>query len=205
MPPIRRIVSDFRELRPGQVPAELMLLIVGILSALAVNGWIEDRRDARTEGQYLERLVQDLDQDLGILDEFAAFEKAQVEDGIEAYRMTRRTTRFTRATYSDLVGTGNRQPIRNGALRNRIIGVYEGNERLTAITDRNNRSYIDQMYSMYLVDSGLVGMRVGSSLKPIDTTNRDLAARLGLPPAAPENRRKRRESRYTPPRREKRT
>ena len=55
----RRILDDLRELRWGQVVVELALLVAGILIALAVNGWIEDRRDARVEREYLELLVRD--------------------------------------------------------------------------------------------------------------------------------------------------
>ena len=89
MLPLRRMTSDLRELRWGQVLVELVLLIVGILIALAVNGWIEDRRDAQTERQYLEGIVRDLDRDLTVLKEFAAYHQGQVADGVMAYRALR--------------------------------------------------------------------------------------------------------------------
>jgi len=73
-------------MRWGQVILELALLTTGILIALAVDGWMDDRRDMRTERNYLELLVRDLDRDLAMLAEYTAFEERQVEDGIRAYR-----------------------------------------------------------------------------------------------------------------------
>ncbi len=185
MLPIRRITSDFRELRWGQVLVELVLLVVGILIALAVNGWIEDRRDAQTERQYLEGIVRDLDRDLTVLKEFADYHQSQVADGVMAYRalrtepdvkdkegvaravtrlMSRRTLRLSHPTYSNLVGTGNARLIRNVELRDRIVGLYEANERWSVIIDRNNLVFVDQMFAQYMMDNGLVAPRPTSNL-----------------------------------------
>lgn len=106
-------------MRWAQVVVELALLVLGILIALAVDGWMEDRRDASSERRYLELLVRDLDRDLAVLDEFLGYEERQVADSVFAYfalrggvpaedreavadaltRLTwRRTLRLTRAT-----------------------------------------------------------------------------------------------------------
>jgi hypothetical protein len=87
--PVRRISESLREMRWAQLVLELALLILGILIALAVDGWMDDRRDARLERQYLERLARDLDQNIGILREFVDFEEKQVADGVLAYRALR--------------------------------------------------------------------------------------------------------------------
>jgi hypothetical protein len=87
--PVRRFAAALRERRWAQVVIELALLIVGILVALAVDGWIQDRRDVRTEREYLERLQRDLDRDLAVLEEYVTFEDRQVADGIAAYRASR--------------------------------------------------------------------------------------------------------------------
>jgi len=59
----------------GQVILELALLIAGILVALAVDGWMDDRRYVRLERVHLERLERDVAQSLETLDEFMAFER----------------------------------------------------------------------------------------------------------------------------------
>jgi hypothetical protein len=135
-----------------------------------------------------------------MLDEFISFEEKQAADGVLAYRalgrpsavqdreavsvalnhlLSRRTLRFTKATYTDLIGTGNVRLIRNGGLRDRIVGLYEGNDRLAAIIDRNNQSFVDQMYAMYLMDTALVVIRPSSNLPILDATLKDLAASAG--------------------------
>ena len=65
-------------MRWGQVILELALLTTGILIALAVDGWMDDRRDMRTERNYLELLVRDLDRSLAFYSDFLGFRNAQV-------------------------------------------------------------------------------------------------------------------------------
>lgn len=203
--PVRRFASAVRETRWTQVFIELLLLVVGILVALAIDGWMEDRRDARTERLYLERLVRDFDQDREVLEEFVEFEERQAADAVLAYRSlcegtevadreavaraldhltTRRTIRLARATYSDMLATGNLRLMRDAGLRDRIVKLYEANERWSTIIDRNNQVYVDQMYLMYVLDEGLVNPRPDSNLRPMSAPREEFARRLGLPAAA---------------------
>ena len=203
MLPIRRIAGDFREVRWGHVLVEFVMLVVGILLALAVNNWVEERRDARIERQYLERLVRDFDADLEMIAEFAGFETLQREDGVMAWRAlsdpasitdrdavatalshlsARRTLRLNRAAYTDLTSTGNLRLIRNGALRDQIVGLYEANDRFNAIIDRNNLVYIDESFAAYLASSALVAPRPSSNIPLLDRTQKQMASRMGQVP-----------------------
>jgi hypothetical protein len=197
-----RILGDLRELRWGQVVVELALLVAGILIALAVNGWIEDRRDARVEREYLELLVRDLDRDVAVLQEVIEFETAQVTAAAQAYRAirggvapedreavakmlgqltARRTLRLSRATYSDLLSTGNLRLIRNGGLRDSIVRLYETNERLQSIRDRNNQEFVDRLYVTYLLDHAWTAPRATRNLPAISSSDRKFAARVAVP------------------------
>ena len=49
MSPLRRLATALRGERWWQVALELALLTGSILAALAVDGWMDDRRDARPE------------------------------------------------------------------------------------------------------------------------------------------------------------
>jgi hypothetical protein len=200
--PIGRLADELREMRWAHVVVELVLLVLGILIALAVNDWMQDRRDAQTERQYLELLARDLDQDLEVLKEFAAYEERQTADGVMAYRalrdpaevadkeaiaealsrlMSRRTLRLVRATYTDLLSTGNIRLIRNTGLRDRIVKLYEANERVSTIIDRNNQAFVDQMYMGFMMSTGLIAPRSGSNLRIIDAELNEFTARIGLP------------------------
>jgi len=201
MPAASRLVNELRELRWSHVLVELLLLVVGILVALAVDGWIDDRRDARTERQYLERLQRDLDRNVAILDEFISFEERQTADGIRAYRALRgvddddreeiaaalghlahrRTLWLVRATYEDLLSTGNLGLIRDATARDGVVRLYQEVERTTAVIDRNNMVLVDQMYGLPLLDSGLVAPRFttnvpGILVEPLS----ELQSRIGL-------------------------
>ena len=199
---VRRILDDLRELRWGHVFVELVLLIVGILVALAVNGWIEDRRDARIEHEYLELLVRDLDRDLEVLKEVEEFESAQAAAAALAYRgvrmgvapeereavaaalgqlTARRTLRLSRATYSDLLSTGNLRLIRNSGLRDRIVRLYEANDRAQAIRDRNNQEFVDRLYLTYLLDHAWVAPRPARQLPAIAASDLKFSERVALP------------------------
>lgn len=206
MSPVGRVASALRETRWTQVFIELLLLVVGILIALAIDGWMEDRQDAKKERLYLERLVRDFDQDREILQEFVEFEERQAADAVLAYRplcggievadreavvraldhlTTRRTVRLARATYSDMLATGNLRLVRDARLRDRIVKLYEANERWSTIIDRNNHVFVDQMYLMYVLDEGLFSPRPDSNLRqPMAVAGEELARRLGLPAPA---------------------
>jgi hypothetical protein len=202
MNPVRRISDELRQMRWAQVVIELLLLVVGILIALAVDDWVQSRRDARSERQYLQLLVRDLERDDEIIREFITFEDRQVADGVTAYRalrgaadiedkeavagsmsrlMSRRTLRLVRATYSDMVSTGNLRLIGNNALRDRIITYYETSDRRTAIVDRNNQFFVDQVYAAHLLDTGLIAPRPNNNLPGISAAMEALAARIAMP------------------------
>jgi hypothetical protein len=202
MPSAGRLAAELRELRWSHVLVELLLLIVGILIALAVDGWMDDRRDARLERTYLERLERDLAQSMDTLDGFVTFERQQTADGVLAYRglrgvaeierepvavalghlAHRRTLRLQGATYQDLVSTGNLRLIRNPELRDAVVRLYEDADRTTTIVDRNNQVLVDQGYGLPLLDSGLVAPRFSTNIPAIAGQLQSLQASIGLPP-----------------------
>jgi hypothetical protein len=202
MIPGRRFATALRSMHWGQVLVELTLLVAGILIALAVNSWMEDRRDARLERQYLQLLATDLDRDLATLDDALRFEESQAASSAFAYRAlrtgvapdqreavaralgqltARRTLRLGRATYTDLLSTGNLRLIRNTALRDRIVRLYETNERAQLIRDRNNQEFVDRMYMTYLLDHGYVAPREYRDLPATRSSDRAFAARAAMP------------------------
>lgn len=201
MNPVRRLASSLREMRWSHVVVELLLLITGILVALAVDGWIDDRRDVRLEHAYLERLERDLGQNLVTLDEYLAFEQRQTADGVLAYRAlrgvpgigheevaqalshlaNRRTLRLLRATYQDLLSTGNLGLIRDQALRDAIGQLYEEADRMVAVVDRNNQVLVDQAYGLPLLDSGLVVPRFSTNIPGVEAQLASLRDQIDLP------------------------
>jgi hypothetical protein len=202
MSPLRRLATALRGERWWQVALELALLVGGILIALAVDGWMDDRRDAQLERTYLERLERDLVQSQDTMDGFVTFERQQTADGVLAYRglrgvpeigrepvavalshlANRRTLRLQAATYRDLLSTGNLRLIRNPELRDAIVRLYEEADRTTTVVDRNNQVLVDQAYGLPLLDSGLVAPRFSTNIPAIAGQLQSLQASIGLPP-----------------------
>lgn len=198
---VRRLSGVFSEMRPAQVVLELALLVLGILIALAVNSWMDDRRSLRLERQYLERLLQDIDRSVAIVRDFVEFEDRQVASGILAYRglrgadpvdpevlstaishlANRRTLWVVRATYQDLLGTGNLRLVRSPEVRDAIVNLYHEADRIVAVVNVNNQMLVDEAFASKLADSGLVATRLVTNNAMHDPALEELVRRLGVP------------------------
>ncbi|HKK28444.1 MAG TPA: hypothetical protein VKB18_10205 [Gemmatimonadota bacterium] len=157
--------------------AEFLVVVSGVLVAIALNSWYQGRRDAATEATYLALLSRDVDHTIADLREAAAFERSQELNGITAYRafsarragpepdsvrraltelLVRRTATLSKATYEDLLSTGNLGLIGDRALRDRIVRFYDASTTLTEILNRNNAAFVDGLYNQTLLASGLI-------------------------------------------------
>jgi hypothetical protein len=164
-----------------KVFVELILIIVGILTALAIDGWAQDRRDRHAERQYLELLRDDLVLIEDQLRGYADFETANLETAVSLYAAlapgnderdavriqsalagisVRRTVQVTSAAYTDLQSTGNLQLIRNPELRQQMIRYFALTERLERVIEKNNTAFIDDIYMSSLLE---IGVTIGFS------------------------------------------
>jgi hypothetical protein len=159
--------------------AEFLVVVVGILVAIALNGWYQSRADAASERDYLSFLSRDLQGTLDDLASQAAFEQAQIKDGVMVYqalstqlpadtmplseaisRLSQRKTMIVKnSTYQDLVNTGNIRLIRNHALRDHVIAFYETAALQIEVLNNNNATYVDQMFDDKIILSGLIMTR----------------------------------------------
>lgn len=165
--------------------AEILIVVAGVLIALALNAWWQNLQAAASEENYLSLIRRDLGDMAASLEELQAFEDEQIEGGLEAYRVisaedrsaeqlalvsdrilrltSRRTMSAIDATYTDLINTGNLPLIRNQALRDLIITYYERIEREFDIHNRNNSFFVDDMFARLIGGSGLFLSRGGSN------------------------------------------
>ncbi|MFT3896701.1 MAG: hypothetical protein QM719_03250 [Thermomonas sp.] len=165
--------------------AEFLVVVVGILVAMALNSWYQDRQDALSERDYLQRLSRDLQGTMDSLQEARAFEQKQFDDGIFASRALaasthpadreavatalshlaeRRTLLLRNTTYVDMLNTGNLRLVRDTKLRDRIAGFYQDTEFKFQVINKNNTSLVDDAYRQRVLVSGLVMPRIGSNL-----------------------------------------
>jgi hypothetical protein len=207
-----RLTSSLLNRRLAFFVAELVLVIAGVLVALAVDGWISDSHDRQTESVYLELLARDIEEIRNQADLQIEFEKEKIDTAARAYAaltaadprtkrteiysslsmlVSRRTVSLSSATYNQMVSSGHLQLIRNHELRNRVVRFFATMERNERITDNNNRELIDNVFVPFVMRAGI------SALPPLDamqvTTNLNRAnsivyERLGPEFSLPEDR-----------------
>lgn len=127
------------------VVGETLIVVVGVLIALAVDSWRDSLRDDRTEEQYLVSLLEDLDHDFAeldragvqaiahasaartVLDVVAGRADALPGDSL-AYAVERAGFLYLPAyfpyTFNELVSTGNLRIIKDPKLRREIASYY---------------------------------------------------------------------------------
>ena len=128
---------------------EIILVVIGILIALQINNWNENRKDHIQEKEYLTRLKEDIKFDISwsnkyILDRYKR-KVESLENGKAYYQgnyVIKDTLQFLKDigyggvfgyaswnlnenTYNELISTGNLRKIENSRLRNKIINYYE--------------------------------------------------------------------------------
>jgi hypothetical protein len=62
---------------------EIILVVIGILIALSINNWNEDRKHAIAENEFFKSITNDLEQDL----EFIKYVKAYLKPKMDAYNL----------------------------------------------------------------------------------------------------------------------
>ena len=168
--------------------AEFLVVVTGVLVALALNAWWGSRQDAAAEARYLALLSRDLQATLDQLTSAEAFEDRQLRDGAAAYRAlsgpglpadpqatadalgklgVRRTLVLDDGAYQDLLATGNLRVIRNAALRERIVGFYESAGATFQRANLNTQMYVDEGFARNVVLSGLITPRVTQQGIPV--------------------------------------
>ena len=141
---------------------EVLLIVIGVSIALAVNAWNERRLDRIAEREYLCRLHEDFSNDVGRLDRFAdriETKAATLRDLLletDEALMARDTAGFSRdldrsdtvsltwvqtATFDDLRSTGNLALIRSTSLRAELAEYFRRYELMYEILDEPVGAY----------------------------------------------------------------
>ena len=136
--------------------AELAIVVVGVMIALAADSWRQDLQEARVEAEYLDRLKRDVSAGLVVLarerDRYTTVrnaaklvtdsldgESAPIDDqalvdnfilagqtGFDAEEMA------SDVTYNELVVSGRLNLIDDHSLRESVVAYYRGSQRLAA-------------------------------------------------------------------------
>jgi hypothetical protein len=130
---------------------EIILVVIGILIALQINNWNEDRKSVIQEALYLERLLVEVDENITTFNTEITFIKKGVKT-IKAFSEALKKSdsndtlliqsansffqtgsiypnfSYSHSTFDDLSSTGNLKVIRNTSLRDSLVKLYAKNE-----------------------------------------------------------------------------
>jgi len=162
----KKMADDNKPLKYARYAiGEIILVVIGILIALQINNWNEDKKERRIENKYINRLTNDLrvdmnyhnkrieqaENDLRHLDMFISqmseFQK-NTHEIVELFKhLHLNTDPFASAnsTFSELLSTGDFKTFSNDTLKNLIIDYY-----------RINDDFINQMEEFNLVSTNLL-------------------------------------------------
>jgi hypothetical protein len=198
--PPQRVATALLDRRWVTLFAELVLIVAGILIALAIDGWVQNQRDRETEVVYLLLLSEDLVQIEESLQDYVDFETANTELAASAYEAiaernlpgdadqirallsgmgTRRTLSIDSAAYTDLLSTGNLQLIASQDLRQKIVRYFASIERAEVVIANNNAAFVDGIYFGFMLDRGITPIVQTSATSLIQESNNLMRRLLG--------------------------
>ncbi|GAA4280370.1 DUF6090 family protein [Gaetbulibacter aestuarii] len=154
---------------------EIVLVVIGILIALSINNWNEQRHDRQLERQYLENFAADFKRDYNSFEYFKnsvpkkikalllarkyIFESPEIKDTLKfidtlGYGGVGSRTSFfeNQSTYKDITSTGNLRLIQNEKIRQAILTYYQYSENTEVYLNNLRTDYSTFMNSLYPYD-----------------------------------------------------
>lgn len=126
---------------------EIILVVIGILIALQINNWNQNRLNNNLESQYYERLLEDLEEERAIIqatlnyshqvslhakNAIAVFENSEdmnsnpVDNLVDMYQASQlQDPNSATSTYKELIASGQINLIQNDNLKTALIRFYE--------------------------------------------------------------------------------
>jgi len=162
---------------------EILLVVIGILIALQVNNWNEERKNQRLEQTYYENLIRDLNNQLNDIKiqvnseqnvqasvekiiqsmnaDFADTDPSQISKSLTLASITRTPNLFD-ASFEDLKSTGNLNLIGNEELKTSILDYYQFADRLIRVLTKNGEGFhhvsLAPLLDNQLINVDLTGM-----------------------------------------------
>jgi hypothetical protein len=146
---------------------EIVLVVIGILIALQINNWNDQKRDAALEFTYYNRILEDFELDRKLIDELLAKAGERIEKSkeilLELHSGTRNRNYILNqfllairgdayvprnAAYRDMVSSGNLKLLKDVTLKNSLIQFYSELENRVSQLEQNRSEKIQQSFKL---------------------------------------------------------
>jgi len=152
---------------------EIVLVVIGILIALQINNWNENRKDRLAESAYLQELLEDFEINLsrsrkvvsrleeviprliGVLEQSALEEPTMPVDSLNSdFILIQSMPAYTSTdrTYNNLIGSGDFRLITRPELKTAIASYYEGLELLNLVQASHEMELVNS-FQPYIIES----------------------------------------------------
>lgn len=152
---------------------EIVLVVIGILIALSISNWNENRKNSQSETVFLEGILYDINEQKKLCNNQIDFESGRqkwalksletikssfIENQLDSlYRYVqhlkqRLTFAVFNPTYEELKSTGALKLIKDKNLKSDIVLFYQNLEKRNQILTNNNHN-IDNIYKTYVLSN----------------------------------------------------
>ena len=149
---------------------EIVLVVIGILIALSINNWNEDRKTTNIEIEYLIRLRSDLANDIAYYQRRIKYADRVIEDHKKAFLMAYTEIEGPRdfyqsfnilewssealslrdITYTEMLNAGQLKIISNDAIKTEIMEFYKQVDLVEKHFEEINRTSIEYMSNFFI-------------------------------------------------------
>ena len=170
---------------------EIILVVIGILIALQINDWNQNKKDQKLEQQYYCRLLEDVNQDLvnyndyvQLLNEKIATNNTLIQrlqdqsmplDSIaplvlKSIKYSIRDTKATTDAFEDIKSSGNLNIIKDLSIKSKLAAYYKTLPNTSNVIESSGLAITDKRFfeSEDLISSGWI--KLIKDLNTIDTT-----------------------------------
>jgi hypothetical protein len=176
---------------------EIVLVVIGILIALSINNWNEERKNRILEADYYCKLLEDLNQDvveiknqietnklrlknsntlISILQKPKFTQKEVVDAMIGAVYQTSYTFKPSLAAFEDIKSSGNLGLLKDLKIKKQLISYYTFLDGYIDVIDVNSDKTLESFFN-YDKDFIEMGWQISAAVQPeIDTTIVDIDA-----------------------------
>jgi len=208
---LARILRNLQYRHFSALAAEIVVVILGILIAFQIDSWADERRDRAEEREYLGRLVDDLQSEMGLMDDALRFARnriasvrllekvaadpaaavgrgAEVADALDSVTW-RSYPQINAFVYSELQSTGKLSLIRSRELRDALAYHYTRLQHNSRVgTERDHHTAFDLRTAGILSTDEAIAIEdrnLGSDRLPIpDERAIEIARQLASRPEA---------------------